>query len=116
MTLSFIPPEIAKRIVTGSSNRPKTWMGRLLFKFSWSRVAETVKIARCPEHGLHGARDECFECGGPVEQVEMVEASELERLRLTVSMAVAFLNLRRAEGIAFPYDSRPLRRLREAAS
>lgn len=34
---------------------------------------ETVYIARCPEHGLHGCRQECFECRGPVEQVPMVE-------------------------------------------
>lgn len=26
-----------------------------------------VGIARCPEHGLHGQRDECFVCGGAVE-------------------------------------------------
>jgi hypothetical protein len=31
----------------------------------------TVHIARCPEHGLHGERSECFICGGEVEQVEM---------------------------------------------
>lgn len=35
----------------------------------------SVQIARCPEHGLHGERDECFVCGGPVEQVKMVEAN-----------------------------------------
>lgn len=33
-----------------------------------------VHIARCPEHGLHGQRTECFVCGGPVEQVPMVPA------------------------------------------
>jgi hypothetical protein len=31
-----------------------------------------VLIARCPEHGLHGERDSCFVCDGPVEQVPMV--------------------------------------------
>lgn len=31
-----------------------------------------VTIARCPEHGLHGEREDCFVCGGPVEQVAMV--------------------------------------------
>lgn len=36
-----------------------------------------VLIARCPEHGLHGERDECFECGGAVDQVEMVEVARL---------------------------------------
>ena len=37
-----------------------------------------VQIARCPEHGLHGERTECFACGGPVEQVPMVEAALLD--------------------------------------
>lgn len=36
-------------------------------------MTEIVHIARCPEHGLHGCRQECFVCGGPVEQVPMVE-------------------------------------------
>jgi hypothetical protein len=36
--------------------------------------AEPVLIARCPEHGLHGERSECFVCGGPVEHVPMVPA------------------------------------------
>jgi hypothetical protein len=39
----------------------------------------SVFIARCPEHGLHGDRQDCFECGGSVEQVEMVEAAKLTR-------------------------------------
>lgn len=33
-------------------------------------------IARCPEHGLHGERTECFVCNGPVEQVPMIELSQ----------------------------------------
>jgi hypothetical protein len=37
----------------------------------------SVKIARCPEHGLHGERDTCFVCGGPVEQVDVIPAEEL---------------------------------------
>lgn len=48
----------------------------------------SVNIARCPEHGLHGARDECFECGKPVEQIPMVPVwraekaeAEVEKLR-----------------------------------
>lgn len=32
---------------------------------------DVVFIARCAEHGLHGERDECFICGGPVEKVAM---------------------------------------------
>lgn len=35
---------------------------------------EIIYIARCPEHGLHGQRDECFVCGGPVDQVPMIES------------------------------------------
>lgn len=34
-------------------------------------MSDVVFIARCPEHGLHGERDECFVCGGPVEKVAM---------------------------------------------
>jgi hypothetical protein len=34
--------------------------------------ARVTYIARCPEHGLHGERDECFVCGGEVEQVPFV--------------------------------------------
>ena len=29
-------------------------------------------IAKCPVHGLHGERQDCFICSGPVEQVPMV--------------------------------------------
>lgn len=36
-------------------------------------VAIVVMIGLfCPEHGLHGERDTCFVCDGPVEQVAMV--------------------------------------------
>jgi hypothetical protein len=44
------------------------------------RTADTepVEIARCPTHGLHGQRHKCYVCGGPVEQVAMVPASELK--------------------------------------
>jgi hypothetical protein len=31
----------------------------------------TSHIAYCPEHGLHGERDTCFACGGPVLQIPM---------------------------------------------
>lgn len=33
-------------------------------------------IACCPEHGLHGQREECFVCGGAVEQVAVVPVEE----------------------------------------
>jgi hypothetical protein len=38
-----------------------------------AKGAKVVYVARCSEHGLHGCRDTCFECGEPVEQVPMVE-------------------------------------------
>jgi len=44
-----------------------------------------VPIARCSEHGLHGHRQECFVCGGEVEQVEFIDRAafvvELATLR-----------------------------------
>lgn len=33
-----------------------------------------IYIAKCSEHGLHGERDECFDCGKPVDQVGFVRA------------------------------------------
>jgi hypothetical protein len=39
-------------------------------------TGQSVTIARCPEHGLHGERTECFVCGGPVEQIEMVPVND----------------------------------------
>lgn len=49
-----------------------------------------VEIARCPIHGLHGERTECFVCGGPVEQVPMVPAERYrEALRETVDLCNA---------------------------
>lgn len=33
----------------------------------------TANVARCPEHGLHGSRTDCHVCGGPVEQILMVD-------------------------------------------
>lgn len=45
-------------------------------------MADVVTIARCPEHGLHGERDACFVCGGPVEQVPMVPVTAREWVML----------------------------------
>jgi hypothetical protein len=41
--------------------------------------ARAVNIARCPEHGLHGERTECFACGGPVEQIPMVPVDDAQQ-------------------------------------
>jgi hypothetical protein len=59
---------------------------------------EVVNIARCPEHGLHGERTECFVCGGDVEQVPMVpfEAESVER---------AAIELHRQAEWRFPWAS-----------
>ncbi|HET7455423.1 MAG TPA: hypothetical protein VFJ76_07880 [Solirubrobacterales bacterium] len=43
-----------------------------------------ANIAWCPKHGLHGARDTCFECGEPVEQIPMVPLRDLETVRGTL--------------------------------
>jgi len=37
---------------------------------------DVVLIARCPEHGLHGQRTTCFECGGLVDQVPFTAAEQ----------------------------------------
>jgi hypothetical protein len=37
---------------------------------------DVVTIARCPEHGLHGSRARCFECGEEVEQVYMAPVGD----------------------------------------
>ncbi len=60
-----------------------------------------VCIARCPEHGLHGERQECFVCGGPVEQVLMAPAEvmgpKLERILLRAQDDVDTLAAERDE-------------------
>lgn len=40
-------------------------------------MTDVVKIARCPEHGLHGERQECFVCGAQCEQIEMVPLEQV---------------------------------------
>lgn len=52
---------------------------------------ESVRIARCPEHGLHGERTECFVCGRPVEQVPMVPARLLAREQIKCDSAAEVL-------------------------
>lgn len=47
-----------------------------------------TKIARCAEHGLHGQRDDCFVCRGPVEQVEMHEEPLVDILRSAATNAI----------------------------
>jgi hypothetical protein len=44
-------------------------------------VSHVVHIARCPEHGLHGARKTCFICEGDVDQVPMVAQAEYQVVR-----------------------------------
>ena len=40
-----------------------------------------VMIARCPVHGLHGVRANCFECGEPAEQAMVTSYGEAVALR-----------------------------------
>jgi hypothetical protein len=40
----------------------------------WTGPAD---IAWCDEHGLHGSRRECFECGKSVEQIRMLPIDDL---------------------------------------
>jgi hypothetical protein len=46
-----------------------------------------VFVPRCPEHGLQGQRDDCFECGGRVEQIPLVSADWLDRCEHNVKRA-----------------------------
>jgi hypothetical protein len=48
---------------------------------------EVVHVARCPEHGLHGERSECFVCGGEVEQVPLVPLSALAAVEADLAEA-----------------------------
>lgn len=57
------------------------------------RSPETVFIAKCSIHGLHGDRSECFVCGGPVEQVAMVPAQSCESLERLEDMTRQWRNL-----------------------
>lgn len=56
-----------------------------------------VLVARCPTHGLHGLRQQCYVCDGPVEQVPMLPLEEM-REEWTVAM------VRDAEPPVFAYQ------------
>lgn len=63
-----------------------------------------TQIARCPEHGLHGARLDCFTCGGMVEQVDVILLPSLPPdapadLRLKLELAVAAVAVKRGIGL-----------------
>lgn len=45
-------------------------------------------IASCPIHGLHGCRDKCHTCGGPVDQIPMVELADLHAWFMRFESAV----------------------------
>jgi hypothetical protein len=49
---------------------------------------EIISIARCPVHGRHGQRTECFVCRGPVEQVPMVSVSIAPVMRDAIADAI----------------------------
>lgn len=68
--LRVVPAEPTPVVMQDGRSGAEKWAG------------ETVNIAYCPEHGLHGARDTCFECGKPVEQIPMrVVPAEAEPTR-----------------------------------
>lgn len=48
----------------------------------------SVNVAHCPEHGLHGDRETCFECGMYVEPIPMVPVWEVETLRTAIEEAI----------------------------
>lgn len=65
-------------------------------------------VARCPEHGVHGQRETCFECGGSVKQITVVpvaasvsmsEAAS-DRLRAALAVLVAIEDRQQAVGPA----------------
>lgn len=51
-----------------------------LFGGGRSRIPKVAPVAFCGEHGLHGGRSDCFECGHPAEKVTMVEAETVLRV------------------------------------
>lgn len=44
-------------------------------------------FARCPDHGLHGERAECFVCGGPVERVPFIPVDVFVEVARALIMA-----------------------------
>lgn len=50
-----------------------------------------------------------------MKQIVLTLMAERDRLRRQIEEAVRFLRAREKDGIEFPYDSRPLRKLREIA-
>ena len=61
-------------------------------------MPEVVYFAWCAEHGLHGCRTRCYECGVEVEQVPMVALSEYQRdvIRLAQEASAGRARLRAA--------------------
>jgi hypothetical protein len=55
-----------------------------------------IHIARCPEHGIHGERDECFVCGGPVQKLPMVDAFTLVEAIQRTAEAMSALGVAQA--------------------
>lgn len=60
-----------------------------------------VFIARCPDHGLHGQRDECFDCNQPVDQIPYVPLAPLVELLVGIK-GKAELAVKDFEGVAEP--------------
>lgn len=81
-----MPESIASVLGPGVAHRMREHHGHALIHGSAptpdgivpkpQKPTTAVNVAFCPEHGLHGARDQCFECGGDVEQVRMLPMDE----------------------------------------
>ena len=54
-------------------------------------MSAIVWIARCPEHGLHGQRDECFVCGQRVERVPLLPVTRGDMGRMIDGVAAPLL-------------------------
>ena len=68
------PGEITNTFEGRSFAEVLAGLGSVLDAERGAQPEPVVEIARCPVHGLHGARTECHVCGGAVEQVRMVPA------------------------------------------
>lgn len=86
---------------------------------------DACHIASCPEHGVHGQRDVCYDCGGPVERLLMVPAAKvavawraLERQRdrwiqHALGAALTAYSLRRQLSLEFEHTRRLLAALKD---
>lgn len=64
-------------------------------------MTNPFNIAKCPTHGLHGQRTECFVCDGPIEQVPMIPvASIVDELEAVIEKAKTDYKLQQKVGFS----------------